>query len=402
MELAGLLVAFVAIIIMITRKVNLGIAMFAGSILLAVFSPDIGLASFFSLFWSGVTNITTIEIVLVIINITIMASIMEKTGMIEMLIGALSILFKRYEITLALVPSIMGALAIPGGAMLSAPMVNSIAHDLNLDDSQKMAINMLYRHIWYFVFPFVPGLILAAGIIGVDVFYLIKFLFPFTIVLGIVGFLTLFRGIKKREGVTGAGRREKLLALLQVLLVLAPLLLGIFLPFFLPIPFWAGLSIGLILLLLLKRKEVSLLLVWQSIQWNLVLGILGIMVFREFINNLTALNMLAENISAAGMPIWLLAVIVPGLVAFITGSTSGAIGITFPLLVPLLPDVQAHMGYVSLMYGSAFFSYYISPVHFCLILTVEYFGVTLKETYRRLFLPTMAGIATMFILFWVY
>ncbi|AZR73002.1 hypothetical protein BBF96_06090 [Anoxybacter fermentans] len=401
MEIIGLLIAFVVIIGMVMKRINLGIAMFTGSIIIGLTSPKIGLTHFFEFLSAGLFSKTTLELVLVIINIGIIANLMDKTGLVDQMIGALSTLFRKFQIILAVVPSVMGALAIPGGAMLSAPMVNSIAKDLNLSNRKKMAINLLFRHIWYFVFPFTPGLILAAGLLGRDVFYLIRHLAPLTIVLGVVGFITLFRGMEN-SSIKEAKAVVKRRAVKELFLALLPLLVGILLPFFTPLPFWGALSIGIVILVIYKWDKIEFQMIWQSIEWKLSLGILGIMVFREFINNLDALYQLAESIINAGMPIWFLAVVLPGLVGFLTGSTSGAIGITFPLLIPFISGNQIDMGYVVLMYGSAFFSYYISPVHFCLILTAEYFGVTLKDTYKELFWPTLAGIGMMVILFFIY
>lgn len=401
MEIIGLVIAFVVIVSLVMKRVNLGISMLIGSTIIGITSPNIGLTKFFPVLAQGMFNSTTFELVMVIIMIGIIAKLMEKTGLVDQMITSLSILFKRFQPILVVVPSVMGVLAIPGGAMLSAPMVSSIARDLNLKPEKKMVINLLFRHIWYFIFPFTPGLILTAHLIGYDIFFLIKHLFPLTLALGITGYLTLFRGLKNPP-VQVYSWVEKRAALKNVLLALAPMLIGIILPFISPISFWLALFIGIVFLLIYKWREIDLPMLKKSLEWKLSLGILGIMVFREFINQLAALEELANGIITAGLPVWVLAVILPGLVGFLTGSTSGAIGITFPLLAPLIGGLQPEMSYIVLMFGTAFFSYYLSPLHFCLILTAEYFDVSLKATYKEIFIPTLAGILMMVILFLLY
>ncbi len=401
MEIIGLIVAFIVIVSLVMKRVNLGIAMIIGSIIIGILSPKIGLSRLFSVAATGIFNTTTLDLVLVIISIGMIAKLMDKTGLVDQMISALSILFKKFQPILVLVPSVMGALAIPGGAMLSAPMVNSISRDLNLSASKKMATNLLFRHIWYFVFPFTPGLILSASLIGYDVFYLIKHFFPLTLTLGVVGYFTLFRGLENPDVPTDT-TADKRRAFVDVLLALMPMLIGIILPFIFPMPFWVALVVGLLSLLIYKRKQINSQMLKESFEWKLSLAILGIMIFREFVNNLDALKILANNIIDAGLPIWVLAVVLPGIVGFLTGSTSGSIGITFPLLAPLIGGTQLDINYIVLMYGSSFFSYYVSPVHFCLILTAEYFGVSLKNTYKELVLPTLAGIGMMVLLFFLY
>ena len=401
MEIVGLVIAFIIIVYLVMKRINLGVAMFIGSVIIGLTSPNIGYWRFFEVLSEGIFNQTTLELVLVIIAIGMIARLMDKTGLVDQMISGLSIVFKKFQPILVVVPSVMGALAIPGGAMLSAPMVNSIARDLNLSPAKRMVTNLLFRHIWYFVFPFTPGLILTAGIIGVDIFYLIKYLAPQTVILGVVGYITLFRGLENPP-IRTVNREQKRKAIIEVILALLPLMVGIVLPFIIPMPFWVSLFIGLVILIIYKREQVSISLLLKCFEWKLSLGILGIMVFREFVNNLSVLAQLADSIIKAGLPIWALAVILPGIVAFLTGSTSGAMGITFPLLAPLIGGANPDMGYVVLIYYTAFFCYFLSPVHFCLILTAEYFNISLKETYRELIWPVIVGILATIVFFFLY
>ena len=401
MEIIGLLIAFILILGLVIKRVNLGIAMLVGSIVIGLTSPQIGFNQFFKILRTGVVNQVTFELVLMIINITLIANVMKESKMIDQIIDNMLILFKRFELILMMLPSIMGVLAIPGGAVMSAPMVDQIARDLGLSNSKKLAINLLFRHIWYFIFPFVPGLILTAALIGVDVFFVIRHMFPLTLVMGIAGYLTLFRGIDHscwRKSTAG----NKLQAIKGLLLGLLPLLLGIFLPLLTPLPFWLSLLLGLIYLLISQRNKIDFRTILRRIDGKLPLAIIGIMVFKEFIGNLSALPQLANGIIAAGMPVWLLAIVLPGLIGFITGASSAAIGISLPLFIPLIGDLKGNMGYLVLIYYVGFFSYYLSPLHFCLLLTVEYFGLSLKESYRYLYLPMLAGLATAILLFFIY
>lgn len=401
MEFFGLVIAFIVIVGMIMKRVNLGVAMLSGALVIGLSSPNIGFQSFFEILGQGLFDKTTIELILIVINIGLIANLMDKTGLVDRMIAAMSLLFRKFQVVLSLVPSAMGFLPIPGGAMLSAPMVDSIARDLNLSNSKKMGINLLFRHIWYFVFPFSPGLILAAGLTGYEISQLIGHFFPITIALGGIGFVTLFKNLENPP-MERAEKDAKIQAIKDLFLIFLPLIVGIVLPYISSIPFWGALTIGLIILIIYKRDKIEFKMVIQSLEWKLSLGILGIMIFREFVNNLDALHQLAQMTIDAGMPIWLLAILLPGMVGFMTGTTSGAVGITFPLLMPLIGGTNPDMGYVTLMFGSAFFAYYISPVHFCLILTAEYFGTNLKETYRELIWPTLAGIGTMAVLFFLY
>ncbi|MBS3782732.1 MAG: DUF401 family protein, partial [Candidatus Thermoplasmatota archaeon] len=42
---------------------------------------------------------------------------------------------------------------------------------------------------------------------------------------------------------------------------------------------------------------------------------------------------------------------------------------------------------VSLLFLFTFLGYYVSPIHLCIILTIEYFKIDLKSFYRRMVKP---------------
>jgi len=81
----------------------------------------------------------------------------------------------------------------------------------------------------------------------------------------------------------------------------------------------------------------------------------------------------------------------PLLVGFATGLSLGFVGITFPLLLPFMASDSAVNSYaLFLAYASGVAGYLLSPVHLCLILSVEYFQANLAKVYRYILPPLLA------------
>jgi hypothetical protein len=79
-----------------------------------------------------------------------------------------------------------------------------------------------------------------------------------------------------------------------------------------------------------------------------------------------------------------------------TGLTVGFVGITFPLLLPLMGVAAPSPALVALAFGSGFAGVMLSPVHLCYVLTCDYFQADIARVYHRLFLPSalvMAAVA---------
>jgi len=79
---------------------------------------------------------------------------------------------------------------------------------------------------------------------------------------------------------------------------------------------------------------------------------------------------------------------VPFLVGLLTGLTIAPVGITFPILMPLLQGA-GRMEHFMLAYVGGYMGVMLSPVHLCLVLTREYYGADFWRTYR-LVIPLVA------------
>ena len=78
-------------------------------------------------------------------------------------------------------PALVGLLPMPGGALFSAPLVDSVDSEKGIGGTLKAAVNYWFRHIWEYWWPLYPGVILAIRYSGLpfELFLIIQA--PFTL-----------------------------------------------------------------------------------------------------------------------------------------------------------------------------------------------------------------------------
>ena len=80
--------------------------------------------------------------------------------------------------------------------------------------------------------------------------------------------------------------------------------------------------------------------------------------------------------------------LIPFIAGVMTGLSVGYVGITFPLLLPLMGGATPSPGLVALAFAAGFAGVMLSPVHLCYVLTCEYFQADIARVYHRLFIPS--------------
>lgn len=125
--------------------------------------------------------------------------------------------------------------------------------------------------------------------------------------------------------------------------------------------------------------------------WKLAAAVMGILIFRGYVQESGAIETITLHFQQMGVPVLLLAVIFPFLIGMLTGSPMAAVGITIPIFVSLIPAGMDPIKIFSLIYISSLAGYVMSPLHMCLMLTREVCRANLIGIYPYLIIP-MAGL----------
>src|SRR6185369_6273802 len=174
------------IIILLRRKASMAAVMPVGALLLALIylTPPL---DFIKAATVAVFSPKSLEMTLTLMLTMVMENILRTTGMLKRMVTSLSATLSDQRVVMAAMPAMIGMLPSPGGAVFSAPMVNEAAGGAPIDAEQKALINYWYRHIWEYVSPLYPGIILASGITGLSTQTLFLVNLPYAVAVVILG-----------------------------------------------------------------------------------------------------------------------------------------------------------------------------------------------------------------------
>jgi integral membrane protein (TIGR00529 family) len=400
LNLIGIVIAFIIILILIRRKVNFGLSLIIGSLIVGVFSLQVIApldipkamieASFYS-FEKQQIMTETIELALLMTLIFALAKTMQETGAITRLIESLRTFFSKGG-TLAVIPAVYGLMPVPGGALFSAPLIDKEGDKYKLKKEQKNFLNIWFRHIWFPIYPISSAMILICTIefSGIPFQNLILANMPSFIGMLVIGFIFLSR-YTKNTSVSASSTVKDYHGLIFILPPVVPLL-------FYPLTlvhlsetrcFLLGVAVSLLLLCFLLRMNAKTYgaIMKKSLTWNLVLAIFGIMILREMIQISQIHVLITETMQNLAFPALLIVILIPLFLGMLTGYNLGAIALSYPLVEPFFAFTGMQLlGLTSIIFMSSLIGYLISPIHLCNVLSSEYLKTDTTRMYR-MFLP---------------
>ncbi|RPJ01793.1 MAG: DUF401 family protein, partial [Deltaproteobacteria bacterium] len=151
---------FSTLILLTFKKVNLWISLLITTVLLGLlFHVSIGRIAIDLLSAAG--DEKTLLLLGALVAILFFSNLLKETGRLDKILDGFRNLLKDVRMVVVLLPAIIGLMPIVGGALLSAPMVVPGCDELRLSGERRTFLNYWFRHIWEFVLPTYPALILA-------------------------------------------------------------------------------------------------------------------------------------------------------------------------------------------------------------------------------------------------
>jgi integral membrane protein (TIGR00529 family) len=387
-------IVFAVMIVLIRLKLRIGYVLLAGALILG-FLFGVRPAKIALTALSAAVEPRTLNLVAVVLLITILGALLRHIENLKRLIVAMEGLLRDARLVAAAAAAFVGLLPMPGGAMLSAPMVEEASARYPLTGAQKTAINHWFRHIWEYIFPLYPGIILTVAILGISINELVLANFPLTLAAILAGLLFYLRPIAASHPspeaatapTTASGSAVRLTTHLKSLLIAVwPVVLVIVATLAFGVPLILSLVGTLAVLVAIKRIPWRDLwkIVVASVTLELVILIVGVMVFKAMIEESGAVMVIPEFLVSLGISPLVVLFTVPFIVGILAGLTVAYVGIAFPILMHLIAPNGVNLTHTMLAYAGGFMGVMASPVHLCLILTKDYFGANLGRVYRLL------------------
>ncbi len=388
-EIIKLLVVIAVIIFLIRKKWNLGYIILLASLLVGVLfrldPEEIGIN-----FLQAIIDPVTIRLIGIIVLVLLLSSILKRIESLKDIVDSLQKLVKDYRLILAFIPSFLGLLPMPAGAMFSAPMVKEIGDRAGLNPEEDTFVNYWFRHIWEFVWPLYPSIILLSALLGVEVREIIIVQLPITLIALMLGLIWERRYLRKDEAKDKRG--DFGFNIKKLFFSTWPILLVIFMVIIIKIDLLISLIIVIVSLILLNRSkmktEVIIEIIKKDIPLNTVVLIVGIMIFKRMLQTTGAIMVIPELFTGLGVHPLVILFFIPFLIGMLTGITPAIVGIGFPVLLPfIVTQGEVNLNYAMFAFVGGYMGHMLSPMHLCLVVTNDYFKADTGKIYKMLILP---------------
>jgi len=404
--------SFALILVLVRCKVPLGAAVLIGGAVLGVLfglAPlRIGGAALRGMFSPGSIGLGSITVLLLGLSQT-----MRGAGQLEEIVQLAKSLLRRPAIAMGALPALVGLLPMPGGALFSAPMVESAAAGSGESAGRLSAINYWYRHIWEHFWPLYPGVLLAVDHAGWPMGSYILLTAPLGLFMVLSG-LVIFRGVHPDLHIRGAspppGTKRRLLRntssiwIVPLVWISGTLIAWSILwpmglarsdvrkmPWLSALVKYGPLIVGLVISLLwtarLNRMAPGSLrktFAKPSI-YKLLLLVLSIMAFQSVLGETQAGAKMGAELKAMHVGVIVVVALLPFISGMVTGLAIGFVGISFPIIYKMVTvgDEPMAASYVVLAYACGHLGMMLTPMHVCHVVSNKYFETPFKPVYKR-------------------
>jgi integral membrane protein (TIGR00529 family) len=395
-----LTLVFALIVFLLIRKWDLSYALLLGSVLLGLLFGQ----RIVDLVHQAIVTLLdaeTLRLMAAVLLIMVLGELLKAIASMERLVRSLESLIQDSRLILPIIPAFIGLLPMLGGAMFSAPLVEGIGTSLKLRPEQKTYINYWFRHILEYVFPLYSGLVLAGALLSIPLPTLVPAQIPLTLGGIIAGVLFGLRHInpesKEREPTGEPVSHWRSIGTLA--LSIWPIVLVILLTLVFRIELALSLAATILLAGLLNRLPLR---TWgdilrQGLSPRMALLVIGVMLFKGMVESTGAASTIPAVFASLGLPPQIVIFVVPLAVGLSTGMISAAVGISFPLLQPIIVDNAVHLNYAVFAFAGGTVGMLLSPLHLCLALTKDYFQAQWGPLYRML-VPSVAVVTAVAVL----
>lgn len=373
--------AMILIVVLLRFKVLIGPAILSGGLLIWLFE-----SRSFEKLWVAFTETLTMQrtwdLLLCLYFVMCLEVELRKSGSLHGMVVTLRNIFSSNKVTLAFMPAFLGLLPSLGGARFSAPIVQEASEGIAVDDEQKSAINLWFRHIFEFSNPLMPGVILACGIANVSIGDLIDQVGWVTILCFVLGWIFLIVPLKITDPEKATNtQHDRAIDWKSLILAFGPIVTS----FLLIVAFdvQAALAMGLVVVAFIPlyfwfKRPISVKSVFtESLDKKLFFNVVCIQYFIQLLTVIGTLDEIVNVFNNSALPQAVIIACLSFIFGVMTGMGQGYIAIVMPIVALMAPGNIVLVG-IAMVYGMA--GQMVTPTHLCILVTVEYFKSRLWKT----------------------
>ncbi len=391
-QFIGLALAFILLPVMLKvypnifkgKKAPLGPILVLTALIIGVLG-GLPVSSMTTAFTQVFTNFSTMQTLIVVVEIGILGSILKKYGILERIVRALEQLIPSKKALIMILPGIMGMLPVPGGAFLSAPFVDQLGTELKMSGQQKSVVNLYFRHFAMFILPY-NSTILTIGSVMTDlnIYHLIG------LNLGLVAILLIgawFFYVRTAPDVKAEQSGSKMKALLDVLMYMSPIYMAMVFNVAFGFDMYLAVFCCILLTFFLIGKDKSEYLssAIAGFAVDTLFMLVGVYFMQNVVKNLDAVMSSVGGL-LVGQSILGFILIVP-LVGLAFGLSTGISMVPLGILLPFIAGMDlpgmTQTVYAFYILAWSFLGYYFSPFHLCQLLTIKAMGCDSGDVYKQ-------------------
>lgn len=393
-------VSMAAVLVVLRMRRPVGLAMLTGALLVWILSGA-QLQDLTKSVYQVFTMSRTYELIFALYFVMCLEIQLRLSGSLKGMLEALQHWFKSDRVTIALMPAVLGLLPSLGGAIFSAPMVQSLGNGLEINKEQKSVINFWFRHVTEYFSPINSGVLIASAILSIPIGQIILNTYVAGIISLLVGWFICIPKGNAAKSLISSEPANNWSDIKAVFLTLSPVIFN-----FVFIVFFGGsaavsmgiVTLGMFGLLALDKNPVPFLGTMRAaLDYKLILNVTCIILFIQVLDNTQTLRKLVEVLSNSSLSIPMVIGIVSVLIGALTGMSQGHSAMVMPLVASLAPqDVKlAALAFVCGVAGQM-----VTPTHLCLIVTIDYFKADFFKTLNPVFLMQLLT-TVIYIGYWV-
>lgn len=376
-----------ALLLVIARK-SLWLGLFVGAITIGLFNLPVN--ALFKGIYRTLTDIPILLLAISVGTIPIIGRALQTTGLLGDLVNNLQM---KRKVFLIFSPAFMGLLPLPGGALLSAPMLIKAGDDISSES--YAAINVWFRHILILIYP-LGALLPCAKMAGLNLYSILIYIFPTFILLSVFGYIFLLRKIQGNMPKPHKTDLKKIL--IPIFIIISAPIVHITLTHLKimdEISLLIGISTSLILTVLFGKMKLPDFkpIILKMKPWKFFLIIIGIFLFLNIFKD----SEVSEEIAKAVFSKTFLIILIAAFLGFVTGRIQLPVSILLPIYLTKFSASSLNPFSFAIMYSSVFIGYMLSPVHPCVSVSIEFFDTTFKEFLRKAFMPGLLSLIIIYL-----
>jgi hypothetical protein len=379
-EFFAVIVSFLIIPVLSKRKIPIGIAICVSAVIMALLG-GLGLADFWNIIAGTFFNFGKVQQLLIVAEISIIGVLLAKYKIIDEVLDSLSKVIKSKRLILMFIPALIGMLSVPGGAIMSAPIIDQLGEKSNLSKPHRAIINLIYRHVSMHIMPYTAGFLLVLSFAPqISIYKLLGLNAVFAVMYIIIGYYLYLRKVQNDTAFKLSFSWTNLISLMKYT---APIYVAVLLNLLLGVPFYIGMLVNLMIVFWLHPTRMFLIDAAGAFNINVLYALIGVYFLQGVIGQMESITSFLALIFANPNTVMLGIIVTSFFFGVTTGFQPTAIGVVLPILVTLPLSDNMLLLYCHFTFVWGFAGYFFSPLHLCQLFTCEYLKVSMNDLYKE-------------------